>query len=90
MFILLVILIASVLDNLLGSVSLIVLMAGNEEFVTRSNNHRLYLFPFARKPHGLNERSAKGILGTTHILGSFYLEGRPFVFAMIGMLMKKP
>jgi hypothetical protein len=45
---------------------------------------------FARKPHGLIEGSAKGIPGTAHILGSLYLEGRPFVFALIDMLVKKP
>ena len=65
-------------------------MTRNEVFVARSNNHRLYLFPFARKPHRLIEGSAKGILGTTHILRSLYLDGRPFVFAMIGLLLKKP
>ena len=60
----LVILITPVLDKLFGRVSPVVLMTGNEVLVARSNNHRLYLFPFARKPHALIEGSAKGILGT--------------------------
>ena len=81
--------IAPVLDRLMGIIMLVALMTWNEEIVTRTDYNGLDFLPLARKPHTIVERSTKSVTGATSGTGILYLQGWPFVFAVIYMLMKK-
>ena len=73
----------------MGIIMLVALMTWNEEIVTRTDYNGLDFLPLARKPYLLVQRSTKGVPGATSGTGFLYLQGWPFVFAVIYMLMKK-
>jgi hypothetical protein len=80
---------APVLDKLLCIITLIALMTWNEESITWTDYNGLDFLPLAWKPHTIVEGSTKRISDATLGTGILYLNGWPFIFAVIYMLMKK-